>query len=77
MSSDSQPSPFDLNAQLARGALTRRDLLRRAGMAGGTLSAASLLAACGGGSVGGASTHNPASSVGNVSYPHTVAPSFS
>jgi len=76
MSSDSQPSSFDLNAQLARGALTRRDFLRRAGAAGGTLSAASLLAACGGGSVGGASTHNPASAVGKVSYPHTVASSW-
>jgi spermidine/putrescine transport system substrate-binding protein len=38
----------------ARG-LTRRDLLRRAGMAGGTLMGANLLAACGGGgTVGGA-----------------------
>jgi spermidine/putrescine transport system substrate-binding protein len=58
----------------ARGALTRRDLLRRAGMAGGTLAGASLLAACGSSSGGGSSS--VPSSGGAPSFPHTVSSSW-
>ena len=65
-------SRADLDAlAFARGALTRRDFMRRAGLAGGSLAMANLLAACGG-SVGGA-TSQASSNVGAVKYPHTVA----
>jgi spermidine/putrescine transport system substrate-binding protein len=73
MSNDRQLSDLDRMA-FARGALTRRDLLRRAGMAGGALAGASLLAACGSSSGGGSST--PASSGGAPSFPHTVSSSW-
>jgi spermidine/putrescine transport system substrate-binding protein len=56
----------------ARGALTRRDLLRRAGLAGGMLAGGSLLAACGGGSVGGAGSASAPPSSG-VKYARQVA----
>jgi spermidine/putrescine transport system substrate-binding protein len=53
--------PSDLSdLAFARGALTRRDLLRRAGVAGGVLAGSGLLAACGGGS--SSSSGSPASS---------------
>ena len=59
----------------ARGALTRRDLLRRAGMAGGVLAGAGLLAACGSSSSAGAPAA-PASSGGAPSSGKTVASSW-
>ncbi|MDX6496199.1 MAG: spermidine/putrescine transport system substrate-binding protein, partial [Gaiellales bacterium] len=73
MSNERQLSDLDRMA-FARGALTRRDLLRRAGMAGGALAGASLLAACGGSSGGGSSA--AASSGGAPSFPHTVSSSW-
>ncbi|MGZ4481250.1 MAG: polyamine ABC transporter substrate-binding protein [Gaiellales bacterium] len=76
MSTRPHPSNPDYEAlAFARGALTRRDLLRRAGAMGGMLAGANLLAACGG-SVGGASTQSPGASTAATSYPHTVAPSW-
>ena len=60
---------------LMRGGMTRRDVLRRFGAAGGVLAAGSLLAACGGssGSTGGG---GPSSSSGPVSIDKTVAPNW-
>ena len=66
----------DLEAlALMRGGMTRRDVLRRFGAAGGVLAAGSLLAACGGssGSTGGG---GPSSSSGPVSIDKTVAPNW-
>ena len=49
MSNEPRGSRADIEAlAFARGALTRRDFMRRAGLAGGSLAAANLLAACGG-----------------------------
>jgi spermidine/putrescine transport system substrate-binding protein len=68
-----RPIP-DRDAQaFVRGALTRRELLRRAGVAGSALTVAQIMAACGGSS-GGASSGPPAST--NVTYPKTVASSW-
>ena len=54
--------------------ITRRDLLRRAGIAGGLLATGNVLAACGGGgTVGGLKSQSTPSSVG---FPHTVAPKW-
>ena len=76
MTNEPRGSRADIEAlAFARGALTRRDFMRRVGLAGGSLAAANLLAACGG-SVGGASTQNPASSAAAVKYPHTVSPDW-
>jgi spermidine/putrescine transport system substrate-binding protein len=62
----------------ARGALTRRDLLRRAGVAGGVLAGSSLLAACGGGSSNSsssaASSSAPAAKISTD--PADMAPSW-
>ena len=76
MTNEPRGSRADIEAlAFARGALTRRDFMRRVGLAGGSLAAANLLAACGG-SVGGASTQNPGSSAAAVKYPHTVSPDW-
>jgi spermidine/putrescine transport system substrate-binding protein len=59
----------------ARGALTRRDLLRRAGAAGGLLAVPSLLAACGGDdTVGGAETTAPTSAA--TGFAREIAPEW-
>ena len=73
--SDNRPTNDPVSLAFMRGGLTRRDLLRRAGIAGGTLAGASLIAACGGGSAstgggGGASVSGP------VSIDKTVAPNW-
>ena len=63
--SGKQVNELELLAMM-RGGMTRRDVLRRFGAAGGVLAAGSLLAACGGssGSTGGAA---PSSDTGPVS----------
>jgi spermidine/putrescine transport system substrate-binding protein len=68
-----KPTPSNLDLAFARGALTRRDLLRRTGIAGGTLAGASLLAACGSSSGSGGSA---AASQGPVTFPHTISPNW-
>jgi len=62
----------------ARGALTRRDLLRRAGVAGGVLAGSGLLAACGsGGSSSGSSAGGTAAAAPSVgTTPADMAPSW-
>jgi spermidine/putrescine transport system substrate-binding protein len=58
----------------ARGALTRRELLRRAGVAGGVVAGASLLAACGSSGSSGDTT-TPAAS-GPATIDKTVSPNW-
>ena len=73
MSTERHLSDLDRMA-FARGALTRRELLRRAGLAGGMFAGAGLLAACGSSSSGGSG--GAVSSSGPVSIDKTVASSW-
>jgi spermidine/putrescine transport system substrate-binding protein len=73
MSSNRPMSDLDRMA-FARGALTRRELLRRAGIAGGMVAGAGLLAACGSGESGGA-TATPTAS-GPATLDKVVSPSW-
>jgi spermidine/putrescine transport system substrate-binding protein len=73
--SDNRPTNDPASLAFLRGGLTRREVLRRAGIAGGTLAGAGLIAACGGGSAssgggGGSSASGP------VSISKTVAPNW-
>jgi spermidine/putrescine transport system substrate-binding protein len=67
MSNGNAPTPDKSGLAFARGALTRRDLIGRAGLAGGVLAGSSLLAACGSGagsgSTGGGAPTQPAVSI--------------
>jgi spermidine/putrescine transport system substrate-binding protein len=67
-----QPDPR--SAPFVRGALTRRDVLRRAAAVGGLLATGNVLAACGGGTVGGAKSQAPASSAAGIDK--TIAPNW-
>jgi spermidine/putrescine transport system substrate-binding protein len=71
MSANRPMSDLDRLA-FARGALTRRDLLRRAGVAGGLMAGAGLLAACGSGSSSGGGG-GASSSGGPATIDKTVA----
>jgi spermidine/putrescine transport system substrate-binding protein len=61
-------------AAFARGALTRRDLLRRAGVLGGVLAVPGLAAACGSGGGSGGSAASSAASAAPIQK--TVAPQW-
>ena len=74
MTKGNEPGTTNTDPAFLRGALTRRDLLRKAGMGATMLTGAQLLAACGGGSGGGGSS--AASGPVAVSYPKTVSSSW-
>jgi spermidine/putrescine transport system substrate-binding protein len=72
--SDTRPLPELDRMAFARGALTRRELLRQAGIAGGMVAGAGLLAACGSGSSSGGGA--PSTSTGPVTIDKTVSPNW-
>jgi spermidine/putrescine transport system substrate-binding protein len=72
--SNNRPLPGLDRMAFARGALTRRELLRQAGIAGGMVAGAGLLAACGSGSSSGGGA--PSTSTGPVTIDKTVSPNW-